>query len=113
MRYFHPAIACALALASMQCASAQAPARLEAEFRGLIEKYLEADACDKRFGGYATIKNRILGNAKMFARTFPDAWVEDIWTKMRIERIRHPPLPPMSDTCMTLRPHVVRPYAAE
>jgi hypothetical protein len=109
MRYFHPAIACALALASMQAAKAQAPSRIETEFRGVIEKYLEADACDKRFGGYAAIKNRILGNAKMIARTFPDATVEDIWTKMRMERFRYPPLPPTGEMCMTLRPHIVRP----
>src|SRR5215470_2963471 len=57
----------------------------EAEFRELILKYLKAEACDRRFGGFRKTKNRFLARAKEVARNLPDPVVEEIWSATRSE----------------------------
>jgi hypothetical protein len=75
----------------------------EAEFRVLILKYLKAEACDRRFGGFGQRKNSFLARAKEVARNLPDPVVEEIWSSTRLENFTLEPLPPEEHDCAMLR----------
>ena len=75
----------------------------EAEFRELILKYLKAEACGRRFGGFGQRKNSFLARAKGVARNLPDPVVEEIWRSTRLENFYSYTLPPEEQDCAMLR----------
>jgi hypothetical protein len=75
----------------------------EVEFRELIRKYLKAEGCDRRFGGFGQRKNSFLVRAKEVARNLPDPVVEEIWRSTRLENFRSYTLPPGEYDCAMLR----------
>jgi len=75
----------------------------EVEFRELIAKYLKAEGCDRRFGGFGKRKNSFLVRAKEVARNLPDPVVEEIWKSTRLENFTSYTLPPGEYDCDMLR----------
>jgi hypothetical protein len=75
----------------------------EVEFRELIAKYLKAEGCDRRFGGFGKGKNSFLVRAKEAAGNLPDQVVEEIWRSTRLETFTSYALPPREYECALLR----------
>jgi hypothetical protein len=96
-----PVVSIVLAAASFSFAYGEQSR--EAEFRTLILKYLKAEACDRRFGGFSRTKNSFLVRAKEVARDLPDPVAEEIWSSTRLGNFTGYTLPPDEYTCAMLR----------